>query len=291
MNAASSIDERVQLAIKEIERTGAFTRKAICILIPTGTGWINPEMADSFEYVENGDSAIISVQYSYLPSWISFLVDKSRATEAGEKLIDGVYDKWSTLAETKRPKLYVAGLSLGSYGAQAAFSGSSDIRTRTNGALLVGTPNDTGLWRDITGSRNQGSPERLPIYKDRETVRFTDSLGIDEVKPDDWDNPRILYIQNASDPIVWWTPSLIFRKPDWLSEPRGADVLTSTGWYPFVSFSQISFDQMIGTEVPDGHGHNYKTPVADGWVIVVKPDGWDDEKREQLEQLMATYQD
>ena len=35
----------------------------------------------------------------------------------------------------------------------------------------------------------------------------------------------ILYLQHASDPVVWWSPDLIVSRPDWLSEPPGPDRL------------------------------------------------------------------
>ena len=52
-----------------------------------------------------GDSAIVSIQYSYLPSWISYLVDQKEAREAGRALFDAVYDRWSQLSIDDRPKL------------------------------------------------------------------------------------------------------------------------------------------------------------------------------------------
>ena len=53
------------------------------------------------------------IQYSYLPSWISYLVDQSKAREAGRALFDAVYDPWSKLPAGQRPRLFVAGESLG----------------------------------------------------------------------------------------------------------------------------------------------------------------------------------
>ena len=45
----------------------------------------------ALEYMTGGDSAIVAIQYSYLPSWISYLVDQSTAGEAGRALFDAVY--------------------------------------------------------------------------------------------------------------------------------------------------------------------------------------------------------
>ena len=62
--------------LSELERTGAFDRKVLVIVPTTGTGWINPVAARSLEMMYNGDTAMVGSQYSYLPSWISFLGDR-----------------------------------------------------------------------------------------------------------------------------------------------------------------------------------------------------------------------
>ncbi|QIK66398.1 hypothetical protein G7072_08535 [Nocardioides sp. HDW12B] len=58
----------------------------------TGTGWVEPASLGSFEYIAGGDTASVAVQYSYLPSWLSFLVDQDRARAAGRALFDAVYE-------------------------------------------------------------------------------------------------------------------------------------------------------------------------------------------------------
>ena len=77
---------------------GAFDRKVLAVGTTTGTGWVDENAVDPLEYMYNGDTAIVATQYSYLPSWLSFLVDKERAKEAGVTLFDAVYAEWS-----KRP--------------------------------------------------------------------------------------------------------------------------------------------------------------------------------------------
>src|SRR5205807_1983064 len=123
-----------------------------------------------------------------------------------------------------RPRLVVFGESLGAFGGSAAFSDIADLLARTDGALFAGPPNSTELWRTLTNERAAGSPERLPIYGDGQTVRFAASGS--DLRPADGSlrAPRIVFLQHASDPIVWWSPKLIWREPDWLREPRGPDV-------------------------------------------------------------------
>lgn len=83
------------------------------------------------------------MQYSYLPSWLSFLVDRERASEAGEVLFAAVHERWSELPAEDRSELLVYGESLGSFATESAFEDLGDLRDRTDGALLVGPPTST----------------------------------------------------------------------------------------------------------------------------------------------------
>jgi uncharacterized membrane protein len=107
------------------------------------------------------------------------------------------------------------------------------------------------------------------------------------MRPDPmWDRPRVVYLQHASDPIAWWTPDLLFSKPDWLEEKRGYDVLPQTRWIPVVTFLQVSADMAVAVNVPDGHGHHYVADVANGWAAVLPPPGWTPDKTERLRPLL-----
>ena len=69
----------------------------------TGTGWVDPDAASSLEYLHGGDTALVGLQYSYLPSWISFLVDRDEAAEAGTALYRQVHRRWSQLPAGAAP--------------------------------------------------------------------------------------------------------------------------------------------------------------------------------------------
>jgi len=71
-------------------------------------------------------------------------------------------------------------------------------------------------------------------------------------------------MMHPSDPIVWWSPHLIFGEPDWISEPPGEDVLKGMFGMPFVTFWQITADLPFSTGAPDGHGHRYSAEYVDG---------------------------
>ena len=91
IDTADDVDERADLVVDELERTDAFDREVLVVATTTGTGWIDPNSATTLELMYGGDTAIASVQYSFLPSWIAFLVDEPVAAEAGAALFDAVY--------------------------------------------------------------------------------------------------------------------------------------------------------------------------------------------------------
>jgi uncharacterized membrane protein len=272
--SAGSADAQATLAVKDLQQAGGFQRKNLLVVTTTGSGWVDPALVDTFEYLSNGDCATVAIQYSYLPSWISYLVDQSKALAAGRALFDAVYGVWAKLPQGDRPRLYVAGESLGSFGGEAAFTGENDLANRTAGALFAGPPNFNTLFREFSDQRDSGSPEVQPVYQDGRIVRFTNdaSTGIPP-KGKPWEGSRILYMLHPSDPIVWWSPHLIFSEPDWISEPAGQDVLNGIFWVPFVTFWEVTADLPFSTGVPAGHGHKYTGEYVDGWDAVMQPSG------------------
>ncbi|TXI42277.1 MAG: hypothetical protein E6Q57_15410 [Mycobacterium sp.] len=281
-NSAPDIRATAELAASELERAGGLKRKVIAVATTTGTGWINEAEASALEYMFNGDSAIVSMQYSFLPSWLSFLVDKENARQAGQALFEAVDERVRALPEGQRPKIVVFGESLGSFGGEAPFLSPNNIIARTNGALFSGPTFNNTMWDDMTVNRDEGSPMWLPIFDDGANIRFAarpENLGRPE-QP--WGNPRIVYLQHASDPITWWNPDLLFAEPDWLREPRGYDVSPDMNWIPVVTFLQVSADMAVAIDVPDGHGHRYVRDVVNAWAAVLQPPGWTADKTEKL---------
>lgn len=288
MVSAENEQERADLVVAELQRTKAFDRKILVIASATGTGWVDPTAADSLEYMYNGDSAIVSQQYSYLPSWMSFLVDKERARETSRVLYDTVIEAVDEIPKENRPKVVAYGLSLGSFGGQASFSGVNDIRRSVDGALFSGTPNDTELWRTITANRDEGSPEWQPVYKGERAASFASSRKDIVAVPPPEKRTRILYLQHANDPVVWFSFDLALHKPDWLKEPRGENVSPDTRWYPIVTFLQIGLDQAIAGSAPVGQGHYYTNTTPHAWAAVAPVDGWSVEKSDAVQAILDT---
>lgn len=286
LQTADTDAARMDVVVRELERTGAFDRRLLVVVPTTGTGWVNPVAARAIETMYNGDTALVAVQYSYLPSWISFLGDQDESVESGRMLIDAVHDRWAELPPDGRPELVLYGESLGSMAGQGAFGWLPDIAAMDFSAVLwVGPPHESSLWSGLVVRRDPGTREVEPRYDNGRTVRFTqaaDSDDIARIAAGPWDGTRVLFLQHASDPIVWWSPNLLFSRPDWLVEPPGADRTSSMRWYPIVTFWQVSADMTNASGVPGGHGHNYGDSVLDGWAAVIAPDGWTAEDTERV---------
>ena len=299
LQSGATTEERVALLLSELQRTRALERKVLVIVPTTGTGWVDPIAARAIESMYDGDTVLVGMQYSYLPSWISFLADRQKSVEAGRAMVHAIHDRWLRWPQGRRPRLALFGESLGSMAGQGAFGYLPDIAEMGFSSVLwVGPPNESRLWKALTERRDPGTPEVQPRYDDGRTVRFAQAAGSAEiaaVAAPPWQGTRVLYLQHASDPVVWWSPDLLLRKPDWLSEPPGFDRTGAMRWYPIVTFFQVSAD-MAGnvtnsTGAPAGHGHQYGDQQLDGWVAVAAPDGWTqfdtDRVRRSLEKAMA----
>ena len=281
----ATLTQRVDTAVAELKRTGAFERKVLNVATGTGRGWVNENQARALEYLWGGDTATVSVQYSHLPSWMSYLVDAQRARETGRALFDAVYDYWSTLPETERPKLVVSGESLGSYGSEGAFTGASDLAARTDGALWVGPTANNELWQGFTEQREGESPVYLPVYGGGETVRFS-ADGIAWPGEDAWAAPRVGYLQHANDPVTWLDFGATFTRPDFLREDRGPGVPAQMVWLPVITTLQLAVDQ-LASGVPAGQGHEFGQAPVYAWAEILPSEGWSDVAIDALAKHLA----
>ena len=129
ISSAADVEDRAALAVRDLERAGGFTG-SICWspAPPAPAGWTRRHRQPG--NMTGGDIASVAIQYSYLPSWVSFIVDQTRARRAGRAMFDAVYEAWSALPADARPKLLVFGVSLGPFSGEAAFSGEFDLHNR-----------------------------------------------------------------------------------------------------------------------------------------------------------------
>ncbi len=287
LGAAPTATERAQIAVDELRRLGGFERASLAIAGGTGSGWIDPRTASALEFVAHGDVATVTMQYSYLPSWLSFLVDKERAQTNAEELITAVRVELDRMPADERPDLYVYGESLGTFSTDSAFTSVEDLSTTTDGALLVGPPSFDTTWQRVQAGRDPDSPLWQPNYDDGALVRVANDEASLFDPAFEWqtDN-RIVYLVNSSDPIVGWTAN----HTEWL-DPRGSDVMPQVSDLPLLSYFAFTVDQFGANSPPAGHGHVYGDLVVPAWSEILGPPSLPDAEIEDVKAAVSQIED
>jgi uncharacterized membrane protein len=288
MRSADTLQQRADLLLAELKRTGAFDRKVLVVATTTGSGFLDPAAVDPLEYLWHGDTAIAGMQYSYLPSWLSLLADQKNVQQTAQVAFRTIAAYWETLPEDSRPRLYLYGLSLGSNGVESILTSIDLVNEPISGAFMSGPPFVNQLHAELTTLREPGSPSWRPVYQDGRTVRFTAQQPALQSLPGPWGPTRIAYLQHGSDPVVFFSGSLLLHKPDWL-EPgqRAPDVTPWFTWAPFVTLWQVAMDLPAAGSVPWGYGHLYPpSENLPAWVAVTRPPGWTDTQLTALGQRL-----
>ncbi|MER7449597.1 alpha/beta-hydrolase family protein [Nocardia beijingensis] len=208
--SAPDLDSRVALAIRELERSGGFARSHLVVTVPTGSGWIDANAVAGFDRRFDGDVALVGLQYSYLPSWATFVFGRDAAVTAARALFAAVERHIQSLE--RKPKLYLYGQSLGAIGGNAVFADDAEQDARTCAVLWAGPPANR-------------------VHRGGATV-----------------------LANSSDPVIHWSPSLLWRAPDLTGARVDAPV---PQWLPVISFAQTTADLLAALHAPPGHGHRY----------------------------------
>jgi uncharacterized membrane protein len=287
LHSGDSPEERAKLALRELIRTGGFERSMLIVATPTGTGWMDPAGMDPVEYLHDGDVATVGVQYSYLASWLSLFVEPGYGADSARALFSEVYGYWTRLPRDKRPKLYLFGLSLGTLSSEQSNELFEVLADPYQGAVWAGPPFPSRIWNWATAGRDPATPQWLPRFHDGAYIRFTGLENALAIPGAHWGPMRIVYVQYPSDPIVFFNTSTLYREPDWMKQPRGADVSPQLRWYPIVTVLQLAIDMMIATTAPIGHGHVYAPQhYIDAWVEVTAVN-WPAAEIDRLKQHLA----
>lgn len=286
--SAETVAERANLALRELIRVGGFDRSILVIATPTGTGWVDPAGQQPLEYLHHGDVATVAVQYSYLPSWLSILVDPDIGAETARAVFAAIYGHWTALPPDNRPKLYLNGLSLGSLNSNLSFNTFQVLSDPFDGIFWIGPPFQNDTWAELTQQRDAGSPPWLPRIGNGSVVRFTSQTNHLGEATAPWGRMRFVILQYASDPMTFSSPAYAFMRPEWLNDPRGPDVSPLFEWYPVVTFFQLLVDMMTAVAPPMGYGHVYAPEhYIDGWVEVTQPTGWTPADIDRLKEKLA----
>ena len=268
-------EERAALALEEMKRQGAFDRKILVVVSPTGTGWLDPGSHDPLEYMHGGDVATVSVQYSYLLSPLALFLETDAGLDQATALLEVVHEYWKTLPPDARPRLYAHGLSLGAWTSMFATNMFRVVNDPIDGALWAGPPFPSNFWNYVQNARQDGSPWVFPEIHDGSLVRYANHYETPDNASAPWGDMRIVFLQYSSDPIVFYSPSSLWRPPVWMLEPPAPDVSRHLAFMPVVTQFQLALDMALSFGAPAGHGHAYiAQDYIVPWVEVSAPENW-----------------
>lgn len=253
---------RAEMALDEMERTGAFDRKYILLMSPTGTGWIDQTTIESAELFARGDIASVCIQYGKFPSFLS--VQKVALGRSQFRLLLwGVRQRLSGIPLENRPKVLVFGESLGAWTSSdvVMFNGIAGFdHYGIDRALWVGLP---WMAKWSRSGMNRGASDLVP----------EGSVGVfdhhDELAAIGEENRRKLravVLSHDNDPIAVMGPDLAIQEPDWLRGERGRGVPASMHWSPIVTALSVVLDAANAMVMVPGHfgsfGHDYRADMA-----------------------------
>ncbi|MGO1165019.1 MAG: alpha/beta-hydrolase family protein [Janibacter sp.] len=146
------VRDRAERVVDELELEGGLRRSRIVVAVPTGTGWINPNLVTGLEQRFGSDVATAGMQYGTSPSWVAYLVGRDQAQEGAQALVDAVVRRVQALPAADRPDVHITGESLGATAGQSIFTGpgSGAAREAVCSVLWVGPPGGhrAGLARE-----------------------------------------------------------------------------------------------------------------------------------------------
>lgn len=131
---APNAERRADLAVRRSAAAGGFERAHLVLLVPTGSGWVDPALVEGLERRFGRDLAIVSAGYDDRPSWRAYLFHHDQAVRGTRALVRRVTDRVAALPPGRRPQVHLVGESLGASAGQQAMSGA------VCSALWVGAP-------------------------------------------------------------------------------------------------------------------------------------------------------
>lgn len=253
---------RAEIALDELERTGAFDRSYLLLVSPTGTGWIDQTMIESAELFTRGDIATCAIQYGRFPSFLC--TQKVPAGRAQFRaLLWGVRQRLAAVPADRRPRVLVFGESLGAWA-------SSDVTMRDGIAGLDAYGVDRALWFGLPGlaiwSKTGMKEGRSPLVPPGTVGHFDCYEQYAALTGPQRDGLRVVVLDHDNDPIASVSPRLIYARPHWLASQPGRGVPASMGWTPVITFVHVAVDAMNAMRTVPGEfksfGHDYRADTA-----------------------------
>jgi uncharacterized membrane protein len=254
---------RAELALAELERTGAFERSYLLLISPTGTGWVDQTLIEAAEFLTRGDIATCCIQYARYPSFLS--VQKvALGRRQFRLLLWGVKQRLAGMPPEGRPRVLVFGESMGAWTSSdvVMYQGIDGFdHYGIDRALWVGLPwlakwSRSGMTRGSSTLVPHGTVE---VFDRQEQLR--------ELAEEERAKLRAVVLSHDNDPIAVFGPDLLVQRPTWLANgQRGRGVPEQMRWLPLVTFLQTGMDAMNAMlKVPGeftSFGHDYRADMA-----------------------------
>ena len=268
LDSAPTVRDRVDLALAEMDRVGAWDRSLIMLCSPTGSGYINYCATAAASYLTRGDVAIVTMQYSKRPSPLSLFKVKD-AREQNRLL-------WLAISARlrerpgRRPKVVLFGESLGAHTSQDVLLHWGTLGPQALGidrALWIGTPYASGWMHQVTGAAR---PDVDPSL----VARLNDFDQLQELPAEHREALRYVMVSHDNDGVTKFGVDLLSTKPAWLTDarpkveivpgasPRG--VPARMRWRPITSFLHGLMD-MKNAQKMAGYrawAHDYRPDLA-----------------------------
>jgi hypothetical protein len=237
VRSAPNVGARVDLAISELERLGAFDRRRIVVCSATLRGYVNPIPIAAEERLSDADTAHVTVQYH--DKRTPYLWRKVPVAAQTHRLLLGRLQVAMRELDDP-PEVAVYGESLGAWASQKVFEdeGLEGLERRgVRRALWVGTPYLSKLGRAL-----RGRPGVLHLRT--RDIRERDPIGAKEA--------RFVFLERLTDPVVLFPGlDLLWRRHE-----------AGSKWRPGISFLQGLVDLVKATrwtaDEPASEGHDYR---------------------------------
>ena len=277
---------RSELALQEMERLGAFDRKYLLLVSPTGTGWVDHTVTETAEILARGDIATVCVQYGKAPSFLE-IQGVSLGRAQFRQLLWGVRQRLTGVPEEERPKVLVFGESLGAWS-------SSDVIMHQGIAGFDHYGIENALWFGLPGlarwSRTGMREGRNPLTPEGTVGAFDRFEQYQELTPKERKALRAVVVDHDNDPISQMSLRLAVKRPPWLNgEPR-RNVAEGMRWQPVITFIQVIVDAMNAMVTIPGEyksfGHDYRADTLDFVAAAYDLPGTTIDQREAIHETL-----
>jgi uncharacterized membrane protein len=287
LRSAPTEQERVDLAMRELERTNAFDRSHLMLVSPTGTGYVNYAAISALEFLTRGDCATVAMQYAARPSVLS-LDRVSEGRSHARMLVDAIHARLADRPAGGKPTVILFGESLGAWTSQDAFVDRGTRGLEQQGidyAIWIGTPHFSE-WKEQVLYDDRGDVDAavLGVFNDIDEFHALDHAQRERL--------RYVMITHHDDGVARFGPQLAIQAPEWLRDPksRPSGVPKGMRWVPPTTFVQVLVDMKNSATVVPGvfeaKGHDYRADLLPFFAALLGLDA----TSEQLQRIGAALE-